>query len=52
VTLVVTEEERSVLEDRAAERSAELVLLEVRFAAVRAIVEEVVRVERVIRRNS
>ena len=48
VPLVVGEEERPVPEQRAAERAAELVLLEVRLGAAGAVVEEVVGVERVV----
>ena len=48
VALVVGEEEGLVLEDRAAERAAELVLLEIGLGAAGAVVEEVVGVERVV----
>ena len=48
VALIVGEEERPVAEERAAQRAAELVLLEVRLGAARAVVEEVVGVERVV----
>ena len=46
--LVVAEEERLVLDQRAAERATELVLREVRFGAAGAVVEKVVRIERVV----
>ncbi len=48
MALVVGEEERLVLEHRAADGAAELVLLELRLAAAGAVVEEVVGVERVV----
>ena len=48
MALVVAEEERLVLEHRAAEGAAELVLLEVRLGAAGAVVEEVVGVEGVV----
>ena len=46
--LIVTKEERLVLEDRAAQSATELVLLEVRFGAAGAVVEKVIGVERVV----
>ncbi len=48
VTLIVTKEERLVLEDRAAQGAAELILFEVRLGPARAVVEEVVGIERVV----
>ena len=46
--LVVAEEERLVLEHRAAEGAAELILREIGLGTVRAVVEEVVRVEGIV----
>ena len=47
VPLEVAEEERAIVDQRAAERAAVLVLAEIGLRASRTIVEEVVRVERV-----
>ena len=46
--LVVAEKERLVLEHRSAEGAAELILREVGLGTVRAVVEEVVRIEGIV----
>ena len=48
----VHEEERLVLLDRASERGAELILDQVRPLVTRAVLEEVIRVQNLISRNS
>src|SRR5262249_46622121 len=48
VALIVDEKERPVLRDRAAAGPAELMLTEIGLRTTRAVVEEVVRVERIV----
>src|SRR5207247_1956269 len=47
-SLVVAEEKRLARDDGATERAAELMLAEIGLVAARPVVEEVVRVERVV----